>query len=116
MQEGFFAHWKEAIDLIDQHSKNSHRLFSIYAGARPCRWKTVGDEILFWKVLGHENQIWLTLDAWLERFPHDLIRQGFPSRRRCDSDFLLVAGGQHGWHERFHRIFGTGSLQRLMAA
>jgi len=48
----------------------------------------------------------------LERFPHELSRRGFPLRRRCDSDFLLVAGGQHGWHERFHRIFGTGLLQR----
>ncbi len=51
----------------------------------------------------------------LERFPHELNRRGFPLRRRCDSDFLLVAGGQHGWHERFHRIFGTGLSQRLMA-
>jgi len=50
----------------------------------------------------------------LERFPHDLTRQGFPSRRRCDSAFLLVAGGQHGWHERYHRIFGTELSQRLM--
>lgn len=52
----------------------------------------------------------------LERFPHDLTRQGFPLRRRCDSNVLLVAGGQHGWHARFHRIFGTGLLQRLMVA
>jgi hypothetical protein len=52
--------------------------------------------------------------AQLERFPHDLTRQGFPSRRRCDSAFLLVAGGQHGWHERYHRIFGTELSQRLM--
>ena len=53
--------------------------------------------------------------AFLERFPHELNRWGFPLRLRCDSDFLLVAGGQHGWHERFHRIFGTGLSQRLMA-
>jgi hypothetical protein len=51
----------------------------------------------------------------LERFPHVLTRQGFPLLLRCDSDFLLVAGGQHGWHERFHRIFGTGLSQRLIA-
>ncbi len=51
----------------------------------------------------------------LERFPHELTRWGFPLRRRCDSDFLLVAGGQHRWHERFHRIFGTGLSQRLIA-
>lgn len=41
---------------------------------------------------------------YLERFPHELTRRGFPLRQRCDSDFLLVAGGQHGWHELFHRI------------
>jgi hypothetical protein len=52
----------------------------------------------------------------LERFPHVLNRLGFPLRARCDSDFLRVTGGQHGWHERFHRIFGTGLSRRLMAA
>jgi hypothetical protein len=51
----------------------------------------------------------------IERFPHELTRRGFPLRLRCDSDFLLVAGGQHGWHERFHRIFETGLLQRSIA-
>lgn len=53
------------------------------------------------------------INSRLERFPHELTRRGFPLQRRCDSDFLLVAGGQHGWHERFRRIFGTELLQRL---
>ena len=52
----------------------------------------------------------------LERIPHELNRRGFPFWLRCDSGFLLVAGGQHGWHEHFHRICGTGLLQRLMRA
>ena len=54
--------------------------------------------------------------AKLERFPHELTRWGFPFRRGCDSDFLLVAGGRHGWHERSHRIFGTELSVRLTAA
>ena len=29
---------------------------------------------------------------------------------------LLVAGGLHGWRERFHGIVATGALPRLMAA
>jgi hypothetical protein len=49
----------------------------------------------------------------LERFPHVLTRRGFPCGRGSDSSFLLDAGGQHGWHGRFHRTFGIGSLRRL---
>lgn len=52
----------------------------------------------------------------LERFPHVLTRRGFPCGRGSDSSLLLDAGGQHGWHGRFHRTFGIGSLLRLTAA
>jgi hypothetical protein len=63
--------------------------------------------------LNDSNETWPFFR--LERFPHVLNRLGFLLRRRCDSGFLLVAGGQHGWHKRFHRIFGTGLSQRLIA-
>ena len=38
-------------------------------------------------------------------------RWWFPLRRRCDSDFLAVAGDQHGWRVRLHRIFETDLLK-----
>jgi len=52
----------------------------------------------------------------LERFPHVLTRWGFPFERGFDSSFLLDRGGQHGWHERFHRTFGIGLSLRSTAA
>lgn len=45
-------------DFLDQNE----RIF----GPPPRFWKTVGDEILFWKELTAEDQIWMTLRTWLD--------------------------------------------------
>lgn len=119
MQEGFFTYWKECLDLIDRQGSGPADLMRIYAGSRPCRWKTIGDEILFWKVLSHENQVWLTLDAWLKtiRDMREWFRAektgldvkctawiaGFPVRNRA------IVG-----KEREEEITGIGKLSRAM--
>jgi hypothetical protein len=67
IDNGLIGNWKSALEHLESYTdENPDQLKAIFAGDRPCRWKTVGDEILFWKILSHENQIWLTLDAWLK--------------------------------------------------
>lgn len=34
-------------------------------GRSPFLWKTIGDEIIFWKELGHEHQLWLLINSWM---------------------------------------------------
>ena len=35
-------------------------------GRSPFLWKTIGDEIIFWKELSHEHQLWLLISAWMQ--------------------------------------------------
>lgn len=66
VSESFKFEWDRMCNAIREASRNNadaaeNTLF----GTRPKFWKTVGDDVIFWKELQTEDQIWCTLLAWM---------------------------------------------------
>jgi hypothetical protein len=58
--ENFVPHYlNEKAEANDTYKK-------IMLGYGPNFWKTVGDEILFWKQVDHEHQLWASIAAWVQ--------------------------------------------------
>lgn len=56
----------DALYGSDALQGNLKKIKSDYFGEPPHFWKTVGDEVIFWKDMENDFQIWFTLCAWME--------------------------------------------------
>ncbi|MBL8648891.1 MAG: hypothetical protein JNL35_00615 [Sphingopyxis sp.] len=82
-RSAFLGRWAH---LCDEFQKNAPRarkakkdkLRRLTFGPKPRFWKTVGDEILFWKEVDHELQLIPTFSAWL--YALDQVRKEFGAR------------------------------------
>ena len=73
----FFQSWDELQKEIGSEEENSE-LQPLLFGSPPRVWKTVGDEILFWKQIDHELQLAPLLAAWFAAI--DKIRTEFSNK------------------------------------
>jgi hypothetical protein len=69
--QAFRSEWKKGVDRTEKH--RSH-----YYGSDPILWKTIGDEILFRKVISDHHQINNTLKCWIRAM--DKIRKFLKSK------------------------------------
>jgi len=64
MNRLFIKNWNAI--AIKVSKRNAEQLADIMLGAgKPRIWKTIGDEVVFWKEITHENQIYPLLVSWL---------------------------------------------------
>lgn len=81
-----------------------------FFGSQPKVWKTVGDEIIFWKELTSEDQIWFVLKAWMYAIARNrewLLDEGLDIKATC-----WVAG----FPARNRVIVNAGAFESLAAS
>jgi hypothetical protein len=62
IKEDFAEHWQQASNRLLLKHQDTAREYLL--GPPPRFWKTIGDEVVFWKELTSSAQIWLTLACW----------------------------------------------------
>jgi hypothetical protein len=64
VKEVFAEHWQTAANRLlvkpGQATKDTH------LGPPPRFWKTIGDEVVFWKELTNSTQVWLAIACWMK--------------------------------------------------
>lgn len=69
--QAFRAEWKKGVDKTEKHRDH-------YYGSEPILWKTIGDEILFRKIISDHHQINNTIKCWIRAM--DKIRKFLKSK------------------------------------
>lgn len=77
MESKFRNRWGNLQRRVQRNQSDD--ILNIMVGPSPRVWKTVGDEIIFWKELEHENQIWATFCTWMKAIGD--IRKSFKDRQ-----------------------------------
>jgi len=88
IDEAFGEHWQNAYNTLKSNPKARSGSAALLLGPRPRFWKTIGDEVVFWKELTNSLQVWFTLACWLKTI--ESVRKFFPRHRDESANRLDV--------------------------
>ena len=88
IDEAFSEHWQDAYNSLKNNPDAPPDVGKLLLGPPPRFWKTIGDEVVFWKELTNALQIWFSLACWLKTV--ESVRRFFRLNRNESANLLDV--------------------------